>query len=129
LVISIYPKYPKDQLASFLTTFADFIRSRNQALRRGDVVGPSRPIITGVRASAIYASLPAVFEHTFATYRGTEPPTVVAWLVPLVGGEAGFIKERGWEQFEDLLEAREDVDFWDLDREPVISRSMADSTS
>ena len=117
--MSVYERYAKAQVASFLTTFAEYLRSKNQALLRGDVVGPSDPLIPGVAASAVYSSLPTFFSEAFATHHGTDPPTVIVWLIPLVGNEPEFIREAGWERFEDELERRHNVDFWSLDRDPI----------
>lgn len=121
LLLSVYPRYPVAQLASFLTTLADSLRSKGTALLRGDVVGPADSLIPGARPRAVYASLPVFLPESFATFRGTEPSTVIVWLIPLVGRETEFVKEAGWEAFEDILESRGNkVDLWDLDREPVV---------
>ncbi|MHA6878504.1 suppressor of fused domain protein [Ralstonia pseudosolanacearum] len=53
--------YPAEQVASFLVTFASFVRSKQRALLRGDVIGPSSPLISGVAANGLYASNPVIF--------------------------------------------------------------------
>jgi hypothetical protein len=77
-------------------------------------------LIPGVKASSIYSSIPVLFDDSLATYRGSDPPTVIVWLVPLVGAEPEFIRQAGWERFEDELERHGDTPFWDLDRDPVV---------
>ena len=119
-LISVYPRYPQRDIASFLTTFAEYVLSMNRALLRGDVIGPFKPLIPGVQAAAVYSSMPVFFEREFATYSGSTPPTVIVWLVPLVGPEPEFIRTAGWERFEEELERSENVDFWSLDRAPVV---------
>lgn len=121
LVFTAYDNFPAEQIASFMLTFCDYILSRKRALLRGDVVGPSDPIIPGVAANAIYAAIPVVFNERFHTYNDSSPPTVMVWLLPLVGEEASFVKQNGWNQFEDLLEA-EDPDLWDLNRPAITAR-------
>jgi len=54
-----------------------------------------------------------------ATYEETLPPTVIVWLVPILPAEAAYVRDAGWEQFEDLLE-RSDVDLFDLQRASVV---------
>jgi hypothetical protein len=46
---------------------------------------------------------------------GSQPPTVFVWLIPQPADEAEYVKQVGWERYEDRLEA-EGVDFWSLDR-------------
>ena len=118
LVFAAYERYSSDAIASFLLTFAEFIRSRHRALLRGDVVGPADPIIPGVEMTAVYSSLPVVWRDGFATHRGATPPTVLVWLIPLRSEEAGRVKAGGWNAFEDRLEAS-DADLFDLDRPAV----------
>lgn len=118
LLFAARDEYPPGQVASFLLTFADFIKSSSLALLRGDVVGPSAPLIPGVAANAVYASVPVVFPPGIETYREASPVTVIVWLIPLMSSEAEFIRRSGWSQFEDLMEKR-DPDLFDLNRAPI----------
>jgi hypothetical protein len=117
LVFAAHDRYPADAIASFLLSFAEYIRSR-RALLRGDVVGPADPIIPGAPMTAVYASLPVVWPDGFATDRASTPPTVLVWLIPLRSEEAAQVKTGGWNAFEDRLEAS-DPDLFDLDRPAV----------
>lgn len=122
LVFIANEQYPSAQIASFLYTFSDFLISKKRALLRGDVIGPSTPVIPGVRMNSVYAAIPVVFEDSFATYRSSDPATVFVWLVPLIESEASIAKKIGWSKFEDFLE-RENIDFWNLDRAPIFINS------
>lgn len=119
LIFSVESSFDARSVASFLVTFAEYVRAQNRALLRGDVVGPSDPLIPGVRASAVYASLPVFFDDDVATYHGSSPPTVLVWLIPLPPEDAEFVKAQGWESFEDKLEVAS-VDFWNLNRAPLM---------
>ena len=118
LLVSVDDSFDPKNVASFLVTFAEFVRGRNRALLRGDVVGPSEPLISGVRARAAYAAIPVFFDDEFATYRGSSPPTVLVWVIPLPSEDAELVKRQGWQSFEDKLETCS-VDFWDLNRPPI----------
>ncbi|MBX3184234.1 MAG: suppressor of fused domain protein [Polyangiaceae bacterium] len=118
LVVSAYQSFDPDNVASFLVTFAEYICAQSRALLRGDVVGPADPLIPGVRASAVYASIPVFFDDDFSVYQDSSPPTVLVWLIPLPREDAEFVKTQGWEPFEDMLESTA-VDFWDLNRPPL----------
>lgn len=45
LLFSTAGSYPADQVASFLLTLSSYLRSRTKALLRGEVIGPSAPVI------------------------------------------------------------------------------------
>lgn len=92
--------------------------AQNRALLRGDVVGPSAPLIAGVRVCGVYASNPVFFDDAFATFAGSTPPTVIVYLIPLPREDAALVRSLGWEAFEEKLEVSE-VNFGDLNRPPV----------
>lgn len=115
LIASVYSSYDRRAVASFLMSFAEYVIDQGRALLRGDVIGPGDPLVPGVRATAVYASIPVFLGEGFSTYQGTSPPTVLVWLLPLPSEDAHFVTANGWEPFEDRLEATA-VDFWSLDR-------------
>jgi hypothetical protein len=115
LLISAHDEFDPEQVASFLLTFSEYFLNQRRALLRGDVVGPSSPLIPGAEVVAVYASLPTMFGDEFWTFSGSTPPTVLVWLIPVHDEEVAFIKANGWSAFEDLLEAR-NPDLCDLRR-------------
>jgi hypothetical protein len=119
LLFSTYDSYTASHVASFLLTFAQYIVSKQRALLRGDVVGPSAPLVSGSRATGVYASMPVLFQDGLATFRESSPATVIVWLLPLLASEAEWIRTKGWEAFEDQIEQL-DVDFFDLGRGPAV---------
>lgn len=118
-LFAAYDRFSADEIASFLFAFAESLLPAHRALLRGDVLGPRGPLIPGATAQAVYAAIPGVFDDALATYEETMPPTVIAWLVPILPAEAAYVRDAGWEQFEDLLE-RSDVDLFDLQRASVV---------
>ena len=119
LLMSVAARYQDSAVAGFLLAFSEYVLSKNRALLRGDVVGPAAPLIPGVLASAVYCAMPVFFPDEFATFRGSDPPTVLVWLVPQPAAEAEFARRVGWDRYETTLEEGE-VDFWNLDRPPVV---------
>lgn len=115
LVFSAYDKYPSEQIASFMVTFAEYLLSKKRGLLRGDVVGPSSPLIPNVSVNGVYASIPVFFDDDFHIYEGGQLSTVLVWLLPLLDDECSFVKQNGWNSFEDMLESK-DPDLLDLDR-------------
>lgn len=122
LLFSTTANYPADQVASFLLTLSTYLRSRTKALLRGEVIGPSTPIFPGVTVNAVYASMPVIFPQGLELYSESTPPTVLVWLIPLLASEAEFVRQQGWDSFEDLLEER-NPDLLDLNRLPLVNNS------
>jgi hypothetical protein len=119
LLFAAYDRYAPPKIASFLLTFSKHVLSEKRALLRGDVMGPYKPLISGVAADSIFCALPVMFNSGLTTFYDTDPPTVFVWLIPIANAEAHFIKLHGWNRFEDLLES-EQPDFWNLDRASLI---------
>ncbi|AXO87792.1 suppressor of fused domain protein [Pseudomonas parafulva] len=116
LVFTTYETFSAEAVSSFMLSFCDYILAHKQALLRGDVVGPSVSLISGVAVNSVYASIPVIFDEDFSIYRDSSPHTVMVWLIPLLQEEANFVKFNGWSQFEDLLE-RENPDLMELNRD------------
>lgn len=119
LVFTAYEAFAAEEIASFLLSFCDYVLARKQALLRGDVVGPSAPLIPNVTVNSVYASIPVVFDESFSTYKKSSPHTVMVWLVPLLKEEANFVRANGWSHFEDVLEL-ENPDLMELNRESTV---------
>lgn len=118
LLFAAHMKYPGSQIASFLLSFADWVSEHEGALLRGQVIGPSASLIPDVATNALYVSNPVIFPDGISLYTETNPPTVIAWLIPLVAGEAERVRSQGWRKFEDRLESTE-VDLLDLNRKSI----------
>lgn len=111
-------------IASFLQTFAEFVAGKRRALLRGEVVGPSDPVVPGSEMKAIYAALPVLHSDALRTFDGTSPPTVFVWIVPIHSDEAECVRRHGWDAFEDrLVEA--DPDLCDFARSSVVGSSAS----
>ncbi|MEM6738225.1 MAG: suppressor of fused domain protein [Bacteroidota bacterium] len=115
--ISAYDKYSEEDVVSFLLTFASGILSSNKAVLRGESIGPGPTIIKGSSLNGIYCSNPIFQDNEFSVVKGTNN-IIMVWLMPIHIQEIEFVKEKGWNQFEDSLE-KEYCDFWDLERKPL----------
>jgi hypothetical protein len=87
---------------------------------RGEVIGPRGELVEDSKAEALYVAAPVYFPDEFHVFRpdGGEP-IVLAWLVPITRAEAKLVRERGWDEFEGLLQLR-DPDLADLERESIV---------
>ena len=94
---------------------------RNQALLRGEVIGPSRRLLfEGSTVTALYVSIPVYFPDEFVSVEDDAGTVIFAWLVPITDEEVRLINESGWNVFEDKLE-RQDADLLDFGRASVVS--------
>ena len=93
-----------------LVRVGEEIISRHAALLRGDVVK-----VGGGGVEWLYATVPVYYPDALAQVDGV----AVVWLVPVSDSEAQFVKQHGWDPFEDRL-AEADPDLTDLRRSPVV---------
>ncbi|MDQ0201954.1 hypothetical protein J2S10_005165 [Neobacillus ginsengisoli] len=93
--------------------------SRN-AFVRGDVIGPYGPIFDDSNLEALYVTIPGYFPDSFDAFKVDDKKTIImAWLIPITSKEAEFIRQTGWEEFENKLEEL-NPDLIDLKRESII---------
>ncbi|MFF3845014.1 suppressor of fused domain protein [Streptomyces sp. NPDC002328] len=86
------------------------------AVSRGEVIPLPMPLIPGGAMTALYAAQPVCFDDGFGSVvleNGVE--TSLVWLVPIGDSEAAFVREKGWDVFEEEL-GRQDPDLFDLER-------------
>jgi antitoxin YqcF len=119
LLLSVDVHQADANLAMLLAHVAEQVENDHKALLRGAIVSLSHPVSPMSGCTALYVSLPVVFPETIATYGGSNPPTVFAWMIPIHPSEAALIREGGWSEFEDRFE-RGDPDTFDLRRPPIL---------
>jgi hypothetical protein len=119
LIFTAYRSFQGAQIASFLSTLGESISQSRKALARGDVIGPSAPIILGSPLNSIFSAIPMIFQESLAVFHEDVPPTVFVWVIPVHEEEANYIRGAGWEAFEDRLE-QNNPELWDLHRTSVI---------
>jgi hypothetical protein len=103
-------------LPGVLEWVAERLVVSGEAVLRGDVIPLPMPLLPGGTMTALYATHPVYFDDDFLSVvleNGVE--TAVVWLVPIGASEASFVRERGWDAFEEEL-ARQDPDLLDLNR-------------
>ena len=115
--VSSYDKYNDEKLASFLLTFASGILSSGRAILRGECIGSGSLVIEDSTLNGVYCSNPVFQNDSFSVFKG-EHNVVMVWLIPVHSQEVKFIRQNGWNKFEDGLE-NEYCDFWDLGRQPM----------
>ncbi|MFC6153094.1 suppressor of fused domain protein [Nocardioides yefusunii] len=141
LVVMVTKSLPVEYVLGVFVDAAHVALSTGRALRRGSVLGPVQPVlpltpspaapaaptapvrprsgIWGSEVSALYVADPVYLPDEFARFAGEGGPDVqVLWLVPITSAEARFVREQGWEAFEDLL-VDQDPDLVDVFRAPV----------
>jgi hypothetical protein len=93
-------------IPSLLQRIGGELLDRNDAILRGDVVGPRGPLVPDSSMVALYVSAPSYLPDSFAVCQTDHlGPVVLAWLVPISEQEARFVASNGWEAFEELLAA------------------------
>ncbi|MFJ6267117.1 suppressor of fused domain protein [Lysinibacillus xylanilyticus] len=94
--------------------------NNNIAYLRGDVIGPYGKLFEHSSFEALYASIPVYFPETFQAFKvDGDLPIIQTWLFPITFDEAKFIKENGWDEFENRL-VELDPDLVDFKRQNII---------
>lgn len=106
-------------LFSLLLFICEVILKDHNALLRGQVIRLPVEATKSLGFDAIYCAIPVFIEDDFATFGGSQPPTVIIWTIPIYASEADYVDTNGWSKFEDLLEEK-DPDLFSLGREPII---------
>lgn len=119
LVFSTYTLSISNLVASFLMSLCEAILGRGKAVLRGEVIPLSPELATKIGFEYAYCTIPVFFDDDFCSYDETSPSTVMVWVVLIHKSEAEYIKENGWESFEDLLE-KKDPDLCSLERESIV---------
>lgn len=104
------PDAPEAPIVSFLADVGEDMLRSHGALLHGAVIGARGPLFPGSAMTALYVAPPVYFPDSFSNF----DDIVIAWLIPITGGEASFVSSRGWREFEDrLVEQDPDLtNFW-----------------
>jgi hypothetical protein len=87
---------------------------------RGEIIGPRGALFGRPLLQALYVSIPVCYPEEFAVFRTSSGDDgIMAWLAPVTLEEVGYVRSRGWSEFEHLLES-EDADLCDLDRTSIV---------
>lgn len=119
LLFSLYDGSLSDEVAKLLAVIADELLRSKKALTRGQVLGPSGPLLSSSGKEALYVTYPIYFPEEFHTFKNFSLQTFIAWLVPITAQEAADVKTFGWASFEHLLESK-DPDLLDIHRSSLV---------
>lgn len=118
LVMCVEPPHPAFLLTAPLLFTGMHIQQNKQAVMYGDLITLPEPI-EGTDKTSLYATAPHYFPPESGIYHGTEPLTMMVWLVPVTDAETKFIVEEGFQAFENLM-GEKDPDVTDLTRSSVV---------
>jgi len=121
LILIAEPAFAEKDIVKFLLAAADSLLTKHHAVLRGEVIGDAKatPIVPGSSCTRVYAGIPVVFEESIQVYEGSSPATVIVWLIPITSQESAYVRERGWDAFESLLEESQ-PDLFDLARKSIV---------
>jgi hypothetical protein len=108
-----------DVVVSLLLFFCDLILRNHDAVLRGQIIQLPMGAAEKFGFDAVYCAIPVFMNDEFATFGGSQPPTVIVWMMPIYKSESDYVSANGWSKFENLLEKKE-PDLFSLEREPII---------
>lgn len=108
--------FSKSEIASFLTSFCEFLIDQNKSIRQGDTISFDFTITSETKMNTLYFTLPFYFDEDLQQLDLEDRSVVFPLIIPIYNEEAQLIKEKGWNKFEEFLEKNEIDNLWDLQR-------------
>ena len=93
-------------LVEMLATLALANADAEEKFGVGSLIALGRPWLTGSWAKYLLVLPPYPFAAGFEIYEAGERSTVVLWLVPILTAEAQYVRERGHQALEQIIETR-----------------------
>lgn len=110
--------FSKSEIASFLTSFSEFLIEQGKSVRQGDVISFDFRMTSETKMNSLYFTLPFYFDENLQQLDLEERSVIFPLIIPVYYEEAQLIREKGWSSFEEFLEENAIDDLWDLNREP-----------
>jgi hypothetical protein len=110
-------KYNENEIASFLTSFGEYLIDGEKGVRKGDVLSFDFTMTSETKMNSLYFTLPFYFDNAFQELILENKGVVFPLIIPVHQEEAELIREKGWNAFEEFLEKNEINDLWDLKRD------------
>ncbi len=119
LILPITDTGLSQRLVSLLLFICELILKNHDAVLRGQVIRLPVEATEKLGFDGVYCSIPVFLDDNFATFKGSQPPTIIVWIIPIFKDEADYVDANGWSKFEDLLEEK-DLDLFSLKRGSII---------
>jgi hypothetical protein len=103
LLLSADASWESPAIAGLLAYVAGSVSLAGRPLLWGEAFPLEQPLGELLRIPALLSIDPRYFDDGLATFRGTDPPTDISWLVPITTGEWEFVTTRGADAFLDLV--------------------------
>lgn len=123
LFLMVPNSYGYKNIPSLLNDIGSFAIENKKAFLRGYIVDCYSGIaLIHTNFTAFYVSPPVYFPDSFASFSSISDETVIAicWLIPIYEEEKVFIKNNGWEKFEEVIE-NANPNFFDINRKILTS--------
>ncbi|WP_333597404.1 suppressor of fused domain protein [Chryseobacterium flavum] len=109
-------RFNENEIASFLTSFSEFLLDNKKGIKRGDVMTFDFNITSETKMNSLYFTLPFYFDDELQQLELEDRKVIFPIIIPIYDEEAELIKEKGWETFEAYLEENEIDNLTDLGR-------------
>lgn len=105
-------------IPSIIEDVVTVMEKSGTAFLRGDVIGPKGELFEGHDFTSLYVAPPFLLPDESYGFMIEGEEVLFMWLVPITTAECEFVRQYGWERFEDRLEEME-VDVINIDRNSV----------
>jgi hypothetical protein len=119
LLFSCYIRFEAWNLSGLPALVVQDVLREHNSVERGQVLGPAGPIDQRCMMEGFYCAAPVAYPDDLKIFRGTDPPTIFVWLIPVTHDEIHYVSNHGWSAFEDLIE-KFNPDLCDLERPSML---------
>ena len=105
-------------ISRIMRTVTREVVKTGHTLLGGQIIGPAGRLFPNFRFEALYVTGPAYFPDEFSRCIEDGYSVDIVWLIPIYKTEAVYVRDNGWEAFEDQL-VTVDPDLLDLRRKPL----------
>ncbi|MCQ9641432.1 suppressor of fused domain protein [Chryseobacterium sp. WG14] len=117
LIFVCKSNYDENEIASFLTSFSEYLIDGKKGILKGDVITFDFTLTSETKMNSLYFTLPFYFDYDLQELQLEDRAVIFPLIIPIYNEEAELIREKGWNSFEEFLEENEIDDLWDLNRE------------
>lgn len=112
--------FDKISISKFLLNFVESLIQSQVSPYKGDFFRFGESIYPQSSMNSLYVTTPIFYPEEFQTLEIKGEKIIFPWVFPIYEQEVDYIIEKGYGNFESLLEEKRVDTFWDLFRESVV---------
>lgn len=119
LLFTTYNEFANEEVVHWIFSIGENLLKNKESIELGLVINLIEPIYKESELNAVLFTTPKYFSEELYSMDKIQPHIVFAWIIPITHQEAKYIKQKGYDCFDEIL-GEQDPDLLDLRRESII---------